>query len=200
VSAPLFDLPEYARAEASFVHETLHALAKARDGLYGQISTAPAQRIGTTQITTDEGVVVEQEPMEVRTKLSIQTDDLVAGRIEPLLGAFDEAAESFLDSLMPQVFEALARVSEATGNVVDAKDRPIFDAFYEMFEKVELRFSEEGQIDGSALVVNPEDWKKIEADQANWSPEQHRKLQELIERKRETFNAERRHRRLPRIS
>lgn len=196
--AVIFELREYALAETAFVRSAVHALTRARDGLYGQMHVEPSSRLGTTQITTEQGVVVEQEPVQVRFHITLDPDELIDGRLDAFLASLDAAADELLDGFMPQFYEYLARITEATGNVVDAKDRPFFDSMYEMFEKVDLQFDEEGRITQS-LVINPADAKKWEKGAADLTPEQRRQLDELIERKRAEFHARRRDRRLPRL-
>lgn len=195
----LFEPHEYARAEERFIGRAIRALARARGGLFSQLTIEPTESVSTTLTTVDEGTTVEYAPMEVRFKYELSADALIEGRIDAFVDSLDSSAEQYLESLMPQVFEQLTSVTKATGNVVDAAGRPIFDAFYEMLEKVDLSFDEEGRITQS-LVMHPDTWASVQAQIADWTPEQNQKLEELIDEKRRQANARRRDRRLPRNS
>jgi hypothetical protein len=192
---PLFTLYEYARAEQHFIHDAVEALARARDGFFGQIKQEPVSSVQTTQVTTDGGDVVEMEAVPVQFPITIEPSEVISGSLDTFLASLDTAADAFLSALMPPVFDYLARISEATGNVVDAKDRPFFDSFYEMVEKMELDFDDEGN-HGAALVVHPDTARVIEDAMKNITPEQQQKLDELWKRKREESDARRRRRRL----
>lgn len=196
---PIFELVEYALAERKFVQESIHALARARDPLLSQISVEPTSRLQTTQITTDEGVVVEQQPVAILSRFNQKADELIDGRLDEFLATLDAAAEQWAEGFGRQFYDYLSRISQATGNVVDAKDRPFFDSIYEMFEKVDLQFDEEGRIQ-QTVHLNPADAETWTKGMESLTQEQRQKLDELIERKRQEFNARRRHRRIPRRS
>lgn len=193
---PLIALWEYATAEALFIGAAVDALARTREGFYGQIEREPVSRVQTTQITTDEGVTVEQSAVEVRYHVTIHPDDLISGRLDRFVASLDEAAEEMLGGVMPQFYEYLSKVTEATGNVVDAADRPFFDAFYEMIEKVEMDFDAQGN-HSHVLIVHPDTWRVMQEKAQDFTPEQQQKLDDLFRRKREEADARRRHRRIP---
>lgn len=67
---PIVKLREYAIEERRFVHEAIQALVRARDPLLARIPTEPSGRLQTTQITTQGGEVVQQPPVEIRSRVS----------------------------------------------------------------------------------------------------------------------------------
>lgn len=194
---PIFKLIEYAVAERRFIGRTLDALARARDPLLARVQVERTSRMPRTQITTDSGEVIEQEPVEIRTKLTQSPEDIIDGKLEALLVSLDQAAEEYSEQFGRHFYGQLSRITEATGNVVDAAGRPFFDSLYEMYEKIDLQFDEEGRI-AQELHLNPADVEKWQKGWAEMTPEQHTKLAALVERKRQEFNARRRDRRLPR--
>jgi hypothetical protein len=194
---PIFRLIEYAVAERRFIGDTLEALARAQDPLLARIQVERTSRVPQTQITTDSGEVVEQQPVEIRTKLTQSPQDMIDGKLDNLLSSLDEAAKEYSDQFGKHFYEELSRVTEATGNVVDARGRPFFDSLYEMYEKVDLHFDDEGRI-VQELHLNPANVEKWQKGWAEMTPEQHEKLAALVERKRQEFDARRRNRRLPR--
>lgn len=194
---PIFRLIEYAVAERAFIGGTLDALARANDPLLARIQVERTTRVPRTQITTDSGEVVEQQPVEIRTKLTQTPQDIIDGKLDDLLASLDQAAEEYAEQFGKHFYEQLSHITEATGNVVDASGRPFFDSLYEMYEKIDLQFDEEGRI-AQELHLNPADVEKWQKGWEEMTPEQHAKLAALVERKRQEFNARRRNRRLPR--
>jgi hypothetical protein len=193
----IFRLVEYAGAERACIGGTLDALARARDPLLSRIPIERTSRAQTTQITTDTGSVVEHQPVELRSSFSQRPDDIIEGRLDDLFASLDQAAEQYAEQFGKQFYEFMSRVTDATGNVVDAKDRPFFDSIYEMFEKIDLQFDAEGRIQ-QELHLNPADVEKWKKGWEALTPQQHERLNALIDRKRQEFNARRRDRRIPR--
>lgn len=73
----------------------------------------------------------------------------------------------------------------------------MFDAIYEMFETIELSFEDDGSISkGFMWVMHPEMVETMKRFEAEMTTGQRKKLEELIDRKREEFFARRRRRKL----
>jgi hypothetical protein len=194
---PIFRLMEYAVAERVFIGGTLDALARAKDPLLARIKVERTTKVPRTQITTDSGEVIEQEPVQIRTKLTQAPQDIIDGKLDDLLVSLDQAAEEYSEQFGRYFYEQLSRVTEATGNVVDASGRPFFDSLYEMYDKIDLQFDEGGRI-AQELHLNPADAEKWQKGLDEMTPDQQAKLAALVERKRQEFNARRRDRRLSR--
>jgi hypothetical protein len=198
-SGPIFRLIEYARAEQALIGTTIEALAIAGDPVLSQVGVERSSRMPNTQITTESGEVVEQQPVQIRTKLTQAPQDIIDGKLEDLFVSLDQAAEEWAGQLSKHFYSSISRIAEATGNVVDAKGRPFFDSVYEAFEKLEVHFDDEGHIQQS-LILNPADVETWKKGLEEMTPEQRDKFDALIERKRQEFDARRRDRRLPRRS
>jgi hypothetical protein len=194
----LFKLTEYARAEQAFVYEAVAALAKSRGGIVADIRAEPMPRVGTTHITTDDGQTVEFEPFGVSASMRIGWEDIASGNVDAMLATIDEAAETYHTELSERIYGHLKTLTEATGNVVDASGKSVFDAVYEMFETVELTFEDDGSISkGFAIYASPDAAEKLACAETEMTPEQQRKFDALIERKRQEFFARKRRRKLP---
>jgi hypothetical protein len=178
----LFRLTEYARAEASFISRTLSALSRSRGGIVGLIRSEPTSRIGTTRITTDSGETVELETTAIEASMTIAWDDVATTNIDALLTTMDEAAGVHHEQLTKFVLSNLDKITTATGNVVNAAGKPLFDAVYEMFEKIELSFEDDGRIsEGFAWVMHPDMIPKLKEMEREMTAEQRQKLDDLIE-------------------
>lgn len=194
----LFKLTEYARAEAAFVYAAVAALSRSRGGIVSVISEEPTSRVGTTRVTTDDGQTVEFEPIEVAAPIRLEWEDIAHSRVEALIATIDEAAGVQHEALTKGVFRHLDTLTAATGNQVDATGKSIFEALYEMFDKVELSFEEDGSISkGFVMVAHPDTAEKMARAEAEFTPEQRKQLDDLIDRKRQEFFARRCRRQLP---
>lgn len=192
-----FHLDEYVRAERGFIGNTIQALALARGGIVGEIAMEPTDRICRTQVTTESGDTVHFEPFEVKTGFKLTWEAIEAGDSEALLATLDDAAEQYHEELSKAFFGGMERLTEGTGLQVDAAGRPFFDSYYEMLEKVEIPFEEDGSISESwVLVTSPETADVIEKARAAFTLEQQAQLDALIDKKRGEALARRRTRRL----
>ena len=193
----LFALPEYAEAEARFVYRAIDELAKQKDAVYSQIPKVPRPYVGTTQVAVGGDAVVEFPPFSSEATLSIPAQDIIDGRADSLIQSLEQASDELLRTVMSRFYEYLSRLTHATGNVVDTKGKSLFAAFYEMLEKVELAFNDDGSVAGNyQLIVSPDVYERLAREEKTWTAEQRRALDALMNRKRKEFNDRRRRRRL----
>jgi hypothetical protein len=193
----LFRLPEYMRAEAMFIGQAISALSRSRGGILSLIRSEPTSRVGTTQLTLESGETVEFETAEIKALMTLSWDDIASTNVDALVSTVDEAAGVHHDELSKWIFENLEKLTTATGNTVDGSGKPLFEAIYEMFEKVEMTFEDDGQVSpGFAFVVHPDMVPRLKQMEAEMTPEQKKRLDDLIDRKREEFFAGRRRREL----
>lgn len=193
----LFRLDEYTQAERSFIGDAIDALARTRGGIVGEIHREPTDRIRKTQVTTDSGAAVQFEPFLVKAGFKISWESVELGDADALIATLDDAAEEYHAGLSEALFAGMDQLTDGTGLKVDAAGREFFESYYEMLDKVEIPFDENGAISESfVLVANPETAEIIEKARAAFSPEQHMKLNALIEKKRDEARARRRTRRL----
>lgn len=98
----------------------------------------------------------------------------------------------FLDAKKRAMFETIAAATEATGNVVDRKGKPLdHDTILEALELIEIDFDENGEPRMPSLVVPPNMAPRLEqlGREAESDPEIRRRHDEIIEKKREAFVA-----------
>jgi hypothetical protein len=143
-------------------------------------------------------VVGEQQPLDsqpvtVRSVLELKTADIESCDDQALVEALDRQAEEYVASIMPQLFAAMGRASEAVGTSFDAGGHPLSaEVVAEALERMDIDFDDDGTPRLPSIVVGegtemPED-----------TPEGRRIIDDVIARKREQFFAQRRHRQLPR--
>jgi hypothetical protein len=195
-SQKLFILPEYEQAFAIFVHRAIHELMCRKNPILGGMKTLPPQPLSVFRSTLPSGQVVENKPILVQSPFNFSIKDAIAGNVDGLLGTIDEAADDGLRTIMPRFFEYVGQLSDAAGTSIDAKGRPpSHELFLEMIEKIDIEFDKDDKPIMPTLVVNPE-MAEVLRKLPPPTPEQEKKHQDLMSRKRQEYNDRRRHRKL----
>jgi hypothetical protein len=194
---PIFILPEYERAQFQFFNDAVRKIMTAKDELYGSIPVAePSEILPVTQNTMSSGEVVQSQPLQVKSVVVFQWDDIRSCSLDALAEQVDRSAEERLAQVMPHFFDTFHRTSEAAGTTADAGGRPFsFELYLEGLERIEIQFDREGNPVLPALVIHPSMAEQLRS-QPPITPEQQKAMDDLIERKRTEFNARRRHRKL----
>jgi len=97
---------------------------------------------------------------------------------------------------MRAYFATISKVSDATGNTVDAHGDAA-EGFLAVLEKMDIAFGEDGE-PALAMIVSPADADGVQVQMDAMPAEQQRRLVEIVNRKREAYLVSRRRRRLPR--
>lgn len=189
----LFALPQYDQAFVEFIHKSANALARAQDPLLGEIREEVAEAGGSSVVDsrTDEALDLESEL--VGFEIGWEREDVISGNFEALLLQLDIASQELAKKLVEMLFKTLGKVTESTGNVIDAEGGPpTFDLIYEMLDKIEYTLDDDGELVLPSLVMHPEMVKKLPPP----TPDQEAAIEELQQQKREELLAKRRSRRL----
>ena len=194
---PIFVLPEYTRAQFEFFCEAVRRLMAAKDELYGSIPVAePSESLPITQNTMPSGEVVQNQPLQMKSSVVFQWDDIRNCNLDALAEQASSSAEERLAQVMPHFFDVFYRTCDAAGTGTDAGGRPFdFELYLEGLDRIELQFDREGNPIMPTLVVHPSMAEHLRSLPPITSAQQ-KALDELIERKRTEFNARRRHRKL----
>ena len=191
-----FALHEYDAAFGRFFSQTMRVLAQASSPLLGQMPFVEMPGTVGSRVRDRQGMDIVLDPGKTSTEV---TSDLKAVRdadYEQLYQAMFESADAMAEQLVGYFVESIGKVTEGTGNVVDAGGRPFgFEVLYETLEKLEFSVDEKGELVMPSLVMNPADAEKLR-DLPPLTDEQQRMLDDLKERKREEALARRRRRRL----
>ncbi len=191
-----FALPEYDRAFSAFVSETVHELARARDPVLAEMHFATVPTTVGSRVRDREGLDVDLEPENVGFEMSTSVTAVRAADYDEFCIEVDQAADMLARDLMRVWVGTMHKITEATGNVVDAGGKLTFEVVYEMLDKIEYSLDENDELIMPSLVMHPDTAKQLEA-LGPPSPEQNAMLAELRERKRGEALARRRRRRLP---
>jgi hypothetical protein len=191
-----FALYEHDAAFSRFFGETVRTLACARSPILSKIQFVEVPGTVGSRLRDRQGMDVVLEPGETTTEVTADLDAVRDGDYEKLHTELDQAADSMAEQLVGFFVQSMNKVTEGTGNVVDAGGKPLsFNVIYEMLEKVEFSVDESDELVMPSLLMHPDQYEKVK-DLPPPTPEQQRMLDELKERKREEALARRRRRRL----
>src|SRR5690349_16808507 len=133
-----FALPEYDVAFARFIGDVVRELARARDPLLAMVRFEETSMALGTRIQDREGADVDLPGTTTEFEMSTGVADVRNGNLEPLTVQADRAADEYARQLVKHFVSTMDKVTEATGNVVDAGGKPMtFDKFYEMLDQME---------------------------------------------------------------
>jgi hypothetical protein len=192
----LFAVHEYELAFRQIAFDAINALMLARDPVLQMIPVERKETIGTVINTMPSGEVVEGPPIQTATTLSICNDDVISTDVDGLLSSFDAAAEEAAGHFVPKLFERLGRICDAAGTSVDAKGQRLsWDLLLDGFDAIQIDFDEHGQAQLPTLVMHPDMRAKLGALPPP-TDVQTARMTEIMERKRNEFNARKRARRL----
>ncbi|MFN2468893.1 MAG: hypothetical protein ABR521_12265 [Gaiellaceae bacterium] len=191
-----FALYEYDAAFSEFFRQAVHALARARSPLLSQIQFVDAGGTVGSRVRSREGMDVELEPGGVDMDVTADLKAVRAGDLSVLHVEMDEAAEQLAQGLVGLFVETMNKVTEGTGNVIDAAGQQLsFELIYEMLEKVEFSVNENNELVMPSLLIHPDQAEKLQKLEP-LTPDEERRMAELKKRKREEALARRRRRRL----
>lgn len=194
---PLFKLPEYDLAEVRFVHIGVRRLMDAQDSFYAQIQKVPkGEGLYRNQNTMPSGDIVRSEPIAMESPVVFSFVQIRGFDVDHLAVLMNDIAAKHVEIMMKHMFQQMADLCSATGNSIDAGGAPIsHDLILDMLETVEISFDEVGEPKMPTMVVSPEMADKLRALPLP-TVEQMRRREEILERKRNEFNARKRHRKL----
>lgn len=191
-----FALNEYGEAFGVFVGEVVRDLARSRDPVLREMTFEAVPSTVGSRVQSREGLNVELEPTKVGFEISLSDEQIGHFDRSALVLQLDQAADGYAKGLMKMWVETMGKVTEATGNVIDAGGNFTFETFYELLEKLEWPdVDENGNQVLPSIVANPDTVERI-ASLPDPTPEQQARLDSLKERKHEESLARRRSRRL----
>lgn len=152
------------------------------------------------------GVIYKSDEKELEIPLGMMSaevivaiDDVYDFNLEKTCTDIYEYAESFLRDMTKTMLSTLSQVTDFTGNVVDGKGKGIsHEMLIEMLEKIHIDFDQEGNPLLPSIFIHPDmakNFEKLKADEDQYKS----RIDEIINRKREAYYAEKGCRGLSRI-
>lgn len=182
-------LPDYPSIKKKIQKKFREAVKKEiqKDPLLSQIKT---HQVNEGNILTSSSIDGYSESVEyklISAKFEITKEEIINKGPDAFFSKVDELAKEMGKQQSQLVFNKMEEVTERTGQVVDAKSKPLSpQLILEALEKVAIDFDEYGNPIFPSLVLSPDQYEKIKDEIPKWEsdPELRRKHKELIEKKR----------------
>ena len=188
-----FALPDYDLACAHVISRVTKDIARANHPVLSQIKVVPMKGTVSSVMETRDNMALDLPAEPVGFELGVKAEDVRDGNFEALQVKLVEAADGYADQLSKMLYGSLDKITTATGNTLDAGERPFtFEMLYEMLDKIEWTLDENDELSTPSLVMRPDTASKLPQS----TPEQVKMIEELKARKLEELFAKRRRRRL----
>ncbi|WP_142383542.1 hypothetical protein [Bacillus sp. T33-2] len=188
------ELPEYQTAYFNFFSHAVNQFMDLKNVLYSGSNKSSLEGPARIRTTADD-ILIEKEPMEVEMNFVLHNQVVMNTDVETFMETVEDASDSGIQSLMPQLFNSILDVCEASGQVVSGEGQPFtFDTLLDGLEKMDIRFNEDGSPIMPTLYINPANKDQI----LNIKPteEQLKRREIILSKKRADFFAKKRTRRL----
>ena len=191
---PRLNIPAYDVALYAFMTSVLDGLV-AVEPMLGQIPVRVTGHAGPTR-NVPGAQPVDHPLTTFKEVFAIHTDVIRGSQVESFVETLTELAGKHGDAMAKALFQTLTDVAEGVGNVVDARRKTLScDHFLDALEKMEMSFDDEDRPQVQ-FTVNPNTAKLLRALEI--TPEQQQRHDEIIRRKKDQWDAQKRTRRLPR--
>ena len=189
-----FAADEYDRAGATLWLDAVDSLLSAYSPWLENIDREVTEHVRTTRVSVKGAPDLVIDPIQTDVTGTLPVADVLAGDCGSIIDAIDAEAMTEARALQAHLVEQYRAITAATGNVIDTAGRGLsHDLIRDLVERIELEFGPDGlpmlaflatgQVAEAAAALPP----MTEEQDAAW--------EEMIERKRATWN-ERRRRRL----
>jgi len=162
-----------------------------RDSFLSQIKTARHFEGNRMSTQYSDGNIDRPSYERLSSALSIKEDDLIRMGPKAFIEGLNKIAKELREQQSKLVFEGMSELTKKTGNIVDAKGRPLsYELLIETLEKIEINFDENDQPIMPALVVSPLLYDKFKEKIIGWEkdPKCQEKFNKLIEKKRKEWH------------
>jgi hypothetical protein len=136
---------------------------------------------------TMDGDINQGDYKVAKSESVIKREDIISKGVEAYLEQIRNAAEEMKRQKAETMFSKIREVTDRTGNVVNAKGRPLdFELYLEVLKKMWIDFDEDGKAILPTLVVSPEQGDKLQTLMPEWL--NNPKFKETMEMKRKEWN------------
>lgn len=188
---------EYNAAAAAWMSDSVDVLSRELHPLLASVRrerVADLPRPEEHATETAELASPRFRGIEASHVVTADVQDTLAGDIDPFLTMVFDLADAFGSQLMQGMLAHISEVCDAFGQTIDAGGRDIFDVMIETLETIDMSFDENGE-PNLTLVAAPDVVEKLRGKKP--TPEQEARVQQILERRREEWDASRRRHDLP---
>lgn len=194
ISKPSLAIPAYDVAFQSLVSAIVDGMISV-DPVLGQILPRTTGHTGPTRNVPGPHPV-DHDLTHFEADYLIHVDHIRATDVDAFITAICEVAKKYEEAMGETLVQTMRDVAEAVGNSVNAEAQPLtWDFFLDVLEKMEIPFDENDRHHVQVLI-SPEAWHLLQGIEQ--TPEQAQRYREIMQRKKDTWDAQQRPRRLPR--
>lgn len=165
------------------------------DPLLGQIASRTTGHAGPVRNVAGPNPV-DHDPTQFRAEYALHIDAIRETDVEAFIMAIYGVAEQYAEAMGATFFRTASDITEETGNLTDAEGRLLsWDLVLDELEGAEVAFDDDDQ-PTTQMVMSQNDSMMLHAIEK--TTEQERRYQEIMQRKKDTWDAQQRPRRLPR--
>ena len=124
----------------------------------------------------------------------IDAQDALSGDVDSFLTMTFQLADALGSQFMDGFLSHISEVSEAYDQTLDAKGRDIIDVIIDSLETLDISFNENGE-HNLTMVLHPDTAEKLQ--NTKLTTKKKARLQQVLQRRREEWNASRRRHDLP---
>lgn len=197
---PPFVPMEYHDAAMRWISETVRALERELHPILNSFRSETIE-----DLPVDEGGedALEQlpevasplfRPMKYEHGLTVSVDEVLAFDVDSFLAAVHAMADDMGQQMVKGMLEHLSEICDANGQVINAPDGDLYEALLEALETVDFEFNEDGT-HNLQVMLHPDTAQKL--IDLPPTPDQERRAEEILQRRREEWRASRRRRQLP---
>lgn len=189
-------LPDYPNIKRNLINKFNEAIRNEiqKDPLFSKIKIHYVNEGNVMISSSMDGYSEKKEYEEMSTRFEIKTEEIISKGPNAYFSRIKTIAKEMIKKQHQSLFKKMHEVTQRTGNVVDAKSKPLSPQLInEALEKVTIDFDEYGNPIFPSLVMHPDQFEKIKDQLPIWEsdPEVQKRYKEIIEKKRrEWFDRE----------
>ncbi|NKZ10387.1 hypothetical protein HGA11_05300 [Mycolicibacterium septicum DSM 44393] len=188
---------EYELGAERWQSAAIEQLARAIDPLLGQVGRETLHDLPEPedeQASTPSSETPLFRSVRIEHQWTWSAEDVLKFDVDSYLCQLYETAESVGGQMVSAMLHHISAIADEYGQTLSAEGRNFYDLLIEVAEKMDIDFDDDGK-PTTMIVVNPETYKKLQADGP--TPEQEAKLQTVFDLKRKEWSASRSRRDLP---
>lgn len=188
-AAPAIPVQEYSSAAMAFLSDAHEAVMQAHSPVLGRVPRQRVEAIPRTRYALGDEAFHEESPVVGEAPVTIHLEAVRHCDLDALMTLIGEIAFAMGEQLQAQLLEHVGRLSDASGMTVDGAGKDFVDGWIEALERMDLSVDDDGQLVLPTIVTNPATFRKP-------TPEQTKRLNEVLARKEAEAHARRPNRRL----
>lgn len=184
------DFPELKKQLRLLLRERLRQSFDRQAPVISEVRRFKSHEGDTFTIHRLDGSVTTSSYHRAETEFSIDRRELPTLTPQQLITRVDEAAGKMAEQASKHFFETLNEAVSKAGNVVNAQGQPISpELIFQVLEKIQLDFDEDGKPHGLTMVVGPKLAETLRTLIPKWEadPELNRRYERLMDKKREEW-------------